>query len=1260
MDSYSWLLVRLIWAGVSGIVIICTSHTSVQAPSAGLGKAKSFSNGHADSLRSDTTSVTSMTGSSIDLYSKRKVEGNDGINFKEAFVGSPEALHVDLSTIDVVSASSVIQRLFNENSNLRSTIKIHGLDINVDDEKFSFNANISEDFYQLVYDLSGGNVLYVIELAKVAMDNAKLLLTNSFRQDKVLQEDSSLTDGSTTTVEAPVATPAAKSVLPTFDRSLLQSFPAHTRVDEVISYRFDLLDNTAQLILKVAAAICCNGHFCNYHMLCYILYYYNFHKEMEAVPKNSYFYDLMYTRKLTSQQNDVAHAYHHTNKSLLDITRSSPQSVLRLFSTTFNTVDVLKVLKHLVTSREFLHITTHKISLDFMFHHQQQDNMTGGALENIYFFPIMGSNSNTSGDQTEMSGLGLYDAYDSYDSDSDDDNHSAEDGNAVRDARLTSHIDINQLILLDNNILKHVSYDFSARLEMQNIYKLMLEEQKIELHLAIANYFNFVFNIKVHQYYSTTIPRSLSANTSSRRSAYSWLSLPCIPSSDLLEQSFHYLKGMAHNGVIVSLYYYASFLASINASSKAYEEYHNVYIKIVDQVNNYRQLGSCDFDFLEAEDDEDDEEEEDDSEQSDAASHVSRTSLGSRASRNDLQTKLFALKSPGNMKSAYEKQIYKKWFKLTKLDLYRLCNYGDSSLLEVYILTVIRLAQCFFSLYYDANMAVLLYEQAFHLILLTCREKKSVALLGRLASTSSGAPDEHFGGVPTVDSAAVEDKSVSVHQRGMKSGISTADGIEYEDYEAFGISDFSLLFPIISGMVMMYRLGYFSDDGESHTLTGYKQNKEYKVIELYSTLAQSSPNYLPYSILGDCLLHNYFLHLHTNKAAKKTRSLTAKIMDIYDLTDHNPTILQLYVFDIVPQTIAMQFVYKIWLQRSEVNDKLLNYLVFLLPKIEQYNTLAAALLPLCIGLNCLGQCRYSFELYDTTYYAKELNYEPTSTKKLSTLFSDYKQHFHHYLLLMSQYEEIQALCFHIQGEVTKQQMDDKRTSAVYISNINHMNRIEAFLSVFMQPAILQHESVVSFMESFHTISTDLIDRIIAHPADSPFMTLSQLEQKHQGQLGVEGSTAVSATRPLTHAGCDHVGASREYVVAASLYLHAVFLLLSYHYRRTREDNAQSKPSDVNAIVLTLHRALDHVRYTLHITQPSIKTYLYSFMMALMLEINILTYLLYVREHFPEAISEDSAVLYQEVRTASLHLYRKTLDGLEVTFPLLEEIYLYHV
>ncbi|RYH30685.1 hypothetical protein EON65_04420 [archaeon] len=1245
---------RKIWSDVTGMVVICTSHSSIQTPIA-VTKVNSFSTASVQSRRHSNTG----SGGGADLYAKRKVEGNDSINFKEAFDNSPQALHIDLFTIDIVSTTEVIQRLFIENTSLKNTIKTHGLNIDVDDDKFTFNANIAEDFYQLVHDLSGGNVLYIIELVKVAIDNAKLLLTNNLRQEKPLQiENSSKIDTSVASVATTISAPPP--TLPTFDSSLLQSFPAHTRVDEVISYRFDLLDNAAQLILKVAAAICCNGHYCNYHILCYIIYYYTYHMEIEAVPKNSYFYHLMCDKsrqQTDSHQSNVAHSYHHTNKSILDITRSSPQSLLRLFSTTFKTIDVLKVLKHLVTSHEFIYIATHKLSLDFIFHHQQMEIMKGNGLDNIYFFPVMDSSSSVGGQESQMSNLGLYDACDSYDFDSDDDKDADVQDNTVREARLTSHFDINQLVLLDNTILKHISYDFMARLEMQNIYNLMLEEQKIELHLAIANYFNFVFNIQVHHFYSTTIPRSLSSNVSSRQNVYCWLSLPCIQSSDVLEQSFHYRKGMAHNSVVVSLYYYASFLTSINASSKAYEEYHSAYLKIVDLVDNYRQLGSCDFDFLEVEGNEEDEESEDDSEQSDAASHISRNSLGSRASRNELQEKLFALRSPVHNASAFEKHIHKKWFKLTKLDLFRLCNYGDSSMLEVYILAVIRLAQCLFSLYYDVNMAVLLYEQAFHLILLTCRDRK-VNILGKLRSTFSVAPDEGINIVPTVESSAVEVKSLSVHHRGLKSGITTSDGIEYEDYEAFGMSDFSLLFPIISGMVMMYRLGYFSNDLESLTVTGYKQNKEYKVIELYLTLAQSNPSYLPYSILGNCLLHNYFLHLHTNKAAKKARNLSVKIMESYDLTGHNPIILQLYAFDIVPQTIAMQFVYMVWLQMPDLTQKMLPYLIFLMPRIEQYNTLAAALLPLCIGLNCLGQCRHSFELYDTTYYAKELHYEPTYTKKLSTLFNDYKQYLHLYLMLMSKYEEIQVLCHHIKGDVSQQQMADKRSSAAYINNINHMNRIEVFLDIFTLPNILQHELMVDFMKSFQDtqLSIALLECVLINTPDSPFMTLSKLEQQHQGQHSQEGSAAVSATRPLTHAGCDHTGASREYVVAASLYLSAIFSLLSFRYKQAKGEE-KNRPE---SIVAALQRALDYVRYTRHITQPNFKTYLYSFMMALMLEINVLSFLLYLHEHFPDTISADSAALYQEVRAVSLHLYRKTLDGLEITFPLLEEIYIYHM
>lgn len=182
IDRYSWLLLRKIYSDNKGTVVLMTYRKGIVLPN---------------------------------KNSKNASAGNSFVDPHEMFKDPERVLSVDLYPLKQEHVDTLVIEILSR----------RGFD----------RKNFEQMFLDRMYQLSGGNPLYVYELSKVVVERALKSEAEHFNFSDCLKNFS------------------------------------NNRIEEVIFFRFDQLDRAGQTVLKIAAVICSFGAVARYKLIYHLV-----------------------------------------------------------------------------------------------------------------------------------------------------------------------------------------------------------------------------------------------------------------------------------------------------------------------------------------------------------------------------------------------------------------------------------------------------------------------------------------------------------------------------------------------------------------------------------------------------------------------------------------------------------------------------------------------------------------------------------------------------------------------------------------------------------------------------------------------------------------------------------------------------------------------------------------------------------------------------------------------------------------------------
>ncbi|RYH29428.1 hypothetical protein EON65_08515 [archaeon] len=240
MDSTSWQLVKSIFQHCNGVIFITAVRPKVNA-----------------APPSNSAAMANMIKVLTPKHGSIRSAGQ-------------EHHYHDLQTSIHKSSSVNVEELLSHTDPNVMSLTLHPLTSTAVDElvhdvykkQFTDSAELAP-LSKRIFDLSGGNPLYATELSKIAMDRLHQELSSDYPSEEM--KVISVTE---------------------INWSNILSFQSG-RIEEVIFYRFDQLDFTAQVLLKAASVVCAHGANFTMHILTFVINSSNFFNSDYGSPSHT-------------------------------------------------------------------------------------------------------------------------------------------------------------------------------------------------------------------------------------------------------------------------------------------------------------------------------------------------------------------------------------------------------------------------------------------------------------------------------------------------------------------------------------------------------------------------------------------------------------------------------------------------------------------------------------------------------------------------------------------------------------------------------------------------------------------------------------------------------------------------------------------------------------------------------------------------------------------------------------------------------------
>lgn len=272
---------------------------------------------------------------------------------------------------------------------------------------------------------------------------------------------------------------------------------------------------------------------------------------------------------------------------------------------------------------------------------------------------------------------------------------------------------------------------------------------------------------------------------------------------------------------------------------------------------------------------------------------------------------------------------------------------GDESLLDTIIRMLTKFGQGALTLGESPEVVKTLYYEALQLAFLTW---KLPSIMAMIAATQAA---RHLQQSQKLES--LMSSHITTHS--MVSQVSSDD--------EFGLDNFALIFPIISGLASLFRLKRLPDD-ENHSL----ERMCYDAMVQFSDL---SPEYKMHMIQARTLLH-------TVASDKADHAEAARLVELiestYDYDEVSHKLVDVYGNDRVPYTLALHCQTLMLIGQLPSAYKIMNKLLKLLPRITHLHSMGTLAIPLANCLALLGrfdESREVFEMYCTYEQSKPLD-----------------------------------------------------------------------------------------------------------------------------------------------------------------------------------------------------------------------------------------------------------------------------------------------
>lgn len=296
--------------------------------------------------------------------------------------------------------------------------------------------DVGDAVFEKLYTLSGGNALFLYELAK-----AMLEWYHNMIEEAILVADAAGED--------PAAAAAARANFKFSD--VIQDFRT-TRIEEVICYRFDQFDTAAQLLLKLASVACANGGVFSLRLLKHMI---------QDEGANGGVFSSLYSASL-DEYDEECHSSKSPNGDTMGFEAESHDSGGGSM--------LVATLNGLLINNEFIKIV------------KKRQESTTGSIRTIHSLHMASGSAQS-----------LFD-----DADEADEQEDVVGELTLSPSRtpLRNHQPLTVApVAYEYNphhdpalTLGKLNFDFKIRLEQSTIYDLMLDEQKQALHERVASF----------------------------------------------------------------------------------------------------------------------------------------------------------------------------------------------------------------------------------------------------------------------------------------------------------------------------------------------------------------------------------------------------------------------------------------------------------------------------------------------------------------------------------------------------------------------------------------------------------------------------------------------------------------------------------------------------------------------------------------------------------------------------------------------------
>jgi len=739
--------------------------------------------------------------------------------------------------------------------------------------------DVEDAVYEKLYTMSGGNALFLYELAKAMLEWYHNSLDDGLASE-MNSNNNSINNNANSNNPNPVTASTTITISPPKKMSFsdaIQDFRT-TRIEEVICYRFDQFDTAAQLLLKLASVACANSEVFTLRLLSHMI-------QDDTGSAGGVFACL---KSVNSMENLENTAFSLTNGNLNSNERIEEEELG--FEADVDDHNGNNAAEWELRSDSVL-VTT-----------------LSGLLHNNEFIRVVKKRDATIGqsvravrhqlqDLSEGSNQSLLDGDGDEEEENDDDVVGELSPMNISPLKTLSKLKPNPVTFAPSlsgihnadsaESLSKQFFDFKIRLEQSTIYDLMLDDQKQALHERVATYLEM---------------QSLQRPNGT------------LSSTELYEEGFHWERATGWSSAMGC--YYRS--AMIHDELGAFQESFLHLTAAYRMFNAMRQEAGVteDFQFV-------------------AASFQAIFSHSEHHTNSN---------NPAGTAQT-----------LKKSDIIRIFD-GDSSLLELGLNVLLRLAQSSFSLSDNPEVTSKLYEDALQLIMLTWDWKDALALnsnFGASLGLAEGTLDDTTTTNNTNNSANTPNTGHSSNTPLSPHRLKRVKTMSSDiDATSFGLKDPTIVFPILAGIAALYRNNKLQDDKS--------RNKESTLYDLSLVLARTSPAYLPHLICAMCLQRTLLFELGR---VKESLTMAEGIASMYNEAEHAGVIIKAYGDNRVPYTIMMHVQLLRIVGFFNKSFTTMNNVLATLPEMTHLHSVGMTVYPAISVMMLEGSQRYALKVF---------------------------------------------------------------------------------------------------------------------------------------------------------------------------------------------------------------------------------------------------------------------------------------------------------